>query len=298
MVGCLNSSQYAPGLTDVYILEMDLPPCQTIMRVGYYGICARRDGEEFRCTNTGYSAQPNETYGKLVPSDRNPPLGTSDLSKCPTMQAVEAALGFQSKIFHSLQVGAPFLFTVGLIALLCWAWLRMRCIRAISWWFLITSPIVSVVSTISVWQIASGIVYTYEKFGGPIPMYVGHRLLMLQCVAFGLLVVDLLWIHYIARPQWMDDTLRSAANSKRIKKPASVVGYQEPELPQVEEVPQAVEPPQAKGVPKDKKQLIENERDRLRELHRPDLAGLQGQSKSVREVSNTPSHIAQVIHEG
>jgi len=247
MVGCLNSSQYAPGLTDVYILEMDLPPCQTIMRVGYYGICARRDGEEFRCTNTGYSAQPNETYGKLFPS---------------------------------------------------WAWLRMRCIRAISWWFFITSTIVSVVSTISVWQIASGIVYTYEKFGGPIPMYVGHRLLMLQCVAFGLLVVDLLWIHYIARPQWMDDTFRSAANSKGIKKPASVVGYQEPELPQVEEVPQAVEPPQAKGVPKDKKQLIENEHDRLRELHRPDLAGLQGQSKSVREVSNTPSHIAQVIHEG
>jgi len=41
LLGCIYN---VPGLTEVYILELNLDQCNTKVRIGYYGMCTFQDG--------------------------------------------------------------------------------------------------------------------------------------------------------------------------------------------------------------------------------------------------------------
>jgi hypothetical protein len=56
----------------------------------------------------------------------------------------------------------------------------------------VASLLVSLFFTLSVWQITNGLIYSFRMFGGPIPMRISTRLLVLQSFAFSLLLLFML----------------------------------------------------------------------------------------------------------
>ncbi|KAK0655154.1 hypothetical protein B0T16DRAFT_498669 [Cercophora newfieldiana] len=232
MLGCVGAT---PGLLELYILEMTLPACQAKIRVGYYGMCAYHE-KLYACASVKYWSKPDEVQGLFEEH-------ITSTAACSTRQAIQAALMFQFKIIQCIQVGGAVLFLLGVTISVVWAmvarwaWEKRRvvyqskqdrggeldlgwesevreCYRALWWppklqaaiWTIFAaSAVVSLISTLSVWQNASGLAYSHEMFGQT-PITIGRKLPLLQGIALVLLVVFLaiLWAYCLTakRAAW------------------------------------------------------------------------------------------------
>ncbi|KAK4443687.1 hypothetical protein QBC34DRAFT_430533 [Podospora aff. communis PSN243] len=222
-----------PGLMDVYLLEMNFPACSRTLRIGYYGMCGFHDGQ-FACHPTGPGSKPAELhdslYSKIVHSEAH----------CPTLEAISAGLKLQYEVIYCVQMGALAIFLVGIGVSVVWAfaakaaWYKTdllreeedeplsrwesrvkHCIRLhrlsyrlqpLAWGFVVLSAVVCFASTLSVSQAAGALTYASEAFPMPMEIRVGRKVLILQGVELGLLVlllvVFLVYVHRTKTAVW------------------------------------------------------------------------------------------------
>jgi hypothetical protein len=132
MIGCMSGTVI--GLSDIYLLELPLPSCNTTVRIAYYGMCALHSDEPYStpwCSgpmmygmNRGLVHQNLFGYRPDNGTDATMGAKAMRVRECRLgMDAVEAGMDFQDSIVLSVETGAMGLFALGMLILGMWnAW--------------------------------------------------------------------------------------------------------------------------------------------------------------------------------